>query len=301
MPAATNIAYPYDAPTISGTNITVEMMLQEPTRVTRALNDITLQKFWADRLFAFPGGVTGGAVLYDQLDANDLYATRDVQNVEPGGEFPILSFERPIPKVAQVEKYGGKWFVTDEARDRNNPQQLTNGITKAANTINRKTHQKLVAVLDATVTALGGAITMAGVDWTTATTTAQSAVTPAILPGSDLAKAQVVADVRELGVEYDLLLLNPLQASELKIVYPNGSWREVLSDNGINGMISSNRITAGTGFLVAEGQVGELRVEKALGTETWREGSTQRTWLQSDVRPVMYVTNPYAFLKLTGI
>lgn len=300
MPA-TNVAYPYGAPAVVGTNISVEMMLNEPTRVTRALNDITLQKFWAQRLFSFPGGVSGGAVLYDQLTANDLYTTRDVQNVEPGAEFPILSQDRPVPLVAQVEKYGGKWFVTDEARDRNNPQQLTQGVVKAANTINRKTHTKLVALLDATVTALGGAITMAGHDWTAATTATTATSSAAILPAADLAMAQVIADTQELGVEYDFLLLNPLQAAELKITYPNGSWRAVLQDNGIRDVMASNRIAAGTGYLVAEGQVGELRVEKPLGTETWREQATQRTWLQSDVRPVMYVTNPYSFVKLTGI
>src|SRR5215212_10183562 len=170
MPIAQNVAYPYGPPVVVGGGVTVETMLNEPTRVTRALNDITLQQFWANRVFAFPGGVEGGAVLYDQLIANDLYTTRDVQNVEPGGEFPILTQERPTPLVAQVEKYGGKWFVTDEARDRNNPQQLTQGIVKAANTINRKTNQKLVAVLDATVTAVGGASTRAGGDWATGTT-----------------------------------------------------------------------------------------------------------------------------------
>lgn len=300
MPAA-NVAYPYGAPAVVGTNITVEMMLNEPTRVTRALNDITLQGFWANRLFAFPGGVSGGAVLYDQLTANDLYTTRDVQNVEPGGEFPILSQDRPVPLVAQVEKYGGKWFVTDEARDRNNPQQLTQGVVKAANTINRKTHQKLVALLDATVTAFGGAITYAGADWTTPTTTAAGSLTAASQPAAQLAMAQTLADTTELGVEYNLLLLNPVQAAELKIIYPNGAWRAVLSDNGVRDVIATNRIAAGTGYLVAEGQVGELRVEKPLGTETWREQGTQRTWLQSDVRPVMYVTNPYSMLKLTGI
>jgi hypothetical protein len=275
-------------------------MLNEPTRVTQALNDITLQKFWASRVFSFPGGVSGGAVVYDQLTANDLYTTRDVQNVEPGGEFPILTIDRPTPLVAQVEKYGGKWFVTDEARDRNNPQQLTQGIVKAANTINRKTHQKLIAILDATVTAIGGAITMAGVDWTTPTTSTAANVTATSLPMSDIARAQAQADVTELGVEFNLLILNPTQASELRMIYGNG-FRQVLEDNGISDYISTNRVTAGTGWLVDEGQVGELRIEKPLGTETWREQNTQRTWLQSDVRPVMYVTNPYSMIKLTGI
>lgn len=298
---ATNFnSYPYGLPSVSGTNITVDLMLQEPTRVTQALNDITLQNFWANRLFAFPGGVSGGAVLYDQLTANDLYTTRDVQNVEPGAEFPILTIDRPVPLVAQVEKYGGKWFVTDEAKDRNDPGQMRVGIVKAANTINRKTHQKLIAVLDATVTAFGGSLTMAGVDWTTPTTTAAGSVTATSLPMSDVARAQAAADITELGVEYNLLILHPTQASELRMIYGK-AFRDVLNENGISDYISTNRVTAGTGWLVDEGQVGELRIEKPLGTETWREPGTQRTWLQSDVRPVMYVTNPFAMVKLTGI
>lgn len=298
---ATNpLSYPYGVPAVSGNTVTVDTMLNQPTRVTRALNDITLQNFWADRVFSFPGGVDGGAVLYDQLTANDLYTTRDVQNVEPGAEFPIVTVDRPVPLVAQVEKYGGKWFVTDEARDRNNPQQLTQGIIKVANTINRKTHSKLVDLLDATVTAIGAGITMTGHDWTTATTTANGTSSAAILPAADLAMAQAKADTTELGVVYNLLVVNPTQAAEFKIVYGN-QWRSVLADNGISDLISTNRVTAGVGYLIAEGQVGELRVEKPLGTETWREQATQRTWLQSDVRPVMYVTNPYSFLKLTGL
>ena len=299
MPAA-NVSYPYGIPVISGTTITVDTMLNEPTRVTQALSDITLQNFWADRVFAFPGGVEGGAVVFDQLTINDLYTTRDVQNVEPGAEFPILTIDRPTPLVAQVEKYGGKWFVTDEARDRNNPQQLTQGIQKAANTINRKTHQKLVAILDATITAFGGALTMAGTDWTVGTTTATSALTPAGQAAGDLAKAQLVADQAELGVDYNLLIINPLLASELRMLYGD-RLAGILSDNGITELISTNRVTAGQAYLVAEGQVGELRIEKALDTEVWRAPETQRTWLQSDVRPVMYVTNPYSMIKLTGI
>jgi hypothetical protein len=302
MPVPINQAYPYGPPTVNaGGDITVATMLNEPTRVTQALNDITLQKFWANRVFAFPGGVEGGAVVYDQLTANDIYATRDVQNVEPGAEFPILSFDRPTPVVAQVEKYGGKWFVTDEARDRNRPTQLTQGVQKAANTINRKTHQKLIAVLEATITAFGGALTFASSNnWTAALSVIQANITPANMPVSDFAKAQLLADQTELGIDYDLLILNPVQASELRQIYGD-NLSGVLSDNGISDLISSNRVTDGTGWLVAEGQVGETRIEKPLDTETWREQGTQRTWLQSDVRPVMYVTNPYAMVKITGI
>lgn len=297
--ATSPIQYPLGIPTVSGNTVTVDMMLDQPTRVTRALNDITLQNFWASRVFAFPGGVTGGAVLYDQLTANDLYTTRDVQNVEPGAEFPLVTVDRPVPLVAQVEKYGGKFFVTDEARDRNNPQQLTQGIVKLANTINRKTHTKLIAVLDASVTAVGAAVTMTGNNWSTYQPGGTSPTAPAGSPAADFAKAQLKADTTELGVTYDLWILNPADATNLRIGY-GANLQGVLADNGVQ-IITSNRVAAGTAYAIAEGQVGELRVEKPLGTETWREYSTQRTWVQSDVRPVMYVTNPYAVIRVTGL
>src|SRR5262245_49833950 len=98
--------HPLGPPTISGTNITVDLMLNQPTRITRMISDLTLQRFLADRIFASAGGVTGGAVVYDEETTNQLYLARDVQRVEPGAEFPVLTGERLVPKVAEVEKWG---------------------------------------------------------------------------------------------------------------------------------------------------------------------------------------------------
>jgi hypothetical protein len=44
-----------------------------------------------------------------------------------------------------------------------------------------------------------------------------------------------------------------------------------------------------------------MRIEKPLGTETWREPETERTWSQTSVRPVMYVTNPFSVLQANGL
>ena len=52
---------------------------------------------------------------------------------------------------------------------------------------------------------------------------------------------------------------------------------------------------------VVQTEAGEQRFEKGLDTEAWREQSTQRTWVQSDVRAVRYVTNPMSVVKLTGL
>src|SRR6476659_10222312 len=113
------VAHPLGPPTVSGTTFSVDLALNNPTRVTRTLMDLTLQRFFADRVFTNSGGVSGGAVVYDELLANDLYLNSDIAYVNPGDEFPMVVGQRRAPKVAEVEKWGGKFFVTVEARDRN--------------------------------------------------------------------------------------------------------------------------------------------------------------------------------------
>jgi|SRR5215207_5681697 len=294
--------YPLGNPTISGTSISVDMMLQQPTRITRYLSDLSMRGFWADQVFTPGGGLTGGAILYTQLTTNDLFvsADRDVQNVEPGAEFPIVTFDRPVPLVKPVEKFGGKFFVTDESRDRDDPLMLQQGSQRLANTINRRIHTNAVTEIDAQITALGGsAQTATGNDWSAVVTGGSSQTNATGWPAADFNKVQLLADTKELGVQFDTWILNPVNANEFKIAYGN-EWRSVLDDSGIN-FVVTNRVAAGTAYVIERGQVGQMRVEKALSTETWREAETQRTWVQSDVRPVFVITNPYGIAKVTGL
>lgn len=297
--ATQQIAYPLAAPTLSGNVLTVDIALQQPTRITRRIMDLTLQKFIVDRIFATGGGVSGGSVVYDQATINELYTDREVERVMPGDEFPVVGSQRPTPKVALVEKWGGKFFITDEARDRNDITFFNNQVTQLSNTIVRRVNTNAVATLETAITALGGAGTFAGHNWGTVVTGGSSQTNNSGWPAADIANAQYLADTDELGVTYDLWLVNPKQRMQLAITY-GADLDAVLASMGIE-VFASNRITNGTAYAVARGQVGEIRVEQALGTETWRESGTQRNWVQSSVRPVMYVTNPYSIKKVTGL
>jgi hypothetical protein len=294
--------YPLGNPTVSGTTISVDLMLNQPTRITRYLSDLTLRGYWADKVFTPSGGVSGGAILYTQLTQNELFvsSSRDVQNVEPGAEFPLVTFDRPTPLVKPVEKFGGKFFVTDEARDRNDPMMLQQGAQRLSNTISRRIHTNAVAEIDAQITALGGsAQTATGNDWSAVVTTGSSATNAPGWPAADFAKVQLLADQKELGVQFDTWILNPVNANEFRLAYGN-EWNAVLADAGVS-FVVTNRVTAGTAYVVESGQVGQMRLEKPLSTETWREQATQRTWVQSDVRPVFIITNPYGIAKVTGL
>lgn len=298
------VAHPLLSPTITGQDINIDLMLQQPTRITSFLADITLQRFVIDRIFTSAGGVTGGAVIYDLVTQNDLYLDRDVERVAPGAEFPIVTSQRRAPMVAEVEKWGGKYFFTDEARDRNDQTAFLNENTKLGNTIVRKLNQRGIEELERAIQANAGASETVGNDWSAAIPPGRpDASLPADTPAADFAGVQLLADQRELGIRFNIALVNPVQLNELRLYYTAapGSLEQMLADNGFDEIFASNRIPVGSMYAIAEGQVGQMRLEQPLATESWREQATQRTWVQSSVRPLMFVQNPFAVMKVTGL
>jgi hypothetical protein len=293
-----SVAHPLGPPTVSGTQITVEMMLNQPVRITRMISDLSLQRFIADRVFSNGGGVTGGAVIYDVAEANELYAARDVERVAPGAEFPLVTSEQRVPKVAEVEKWGGKVFITDEARDRNNTAMFTRQMRQLTNTIVRKINARCIEELTAAITTYSQTTT--GHDWGAVVTTGASATSAADWPLADFALASQMAEEDELGISYDLVLLNPQEYTQLIILYGAQGLRTLLNELGYSVYVS-NRVPAGTAYFLAGGQVGEMRIEKALGTETWRDPDHERTFAQTSVRPLFFIDNPYAVLRFTGL
>jgi hypothetical protein len=297
------VANPLGPPTATGNTLTIDTMLKQPTRITSMLLDLTLQRFIADRIFSSNGGVTGGAVIYDQLETNDLYTDRDVGRVAPGAEFPLVTGIRRAPKVAEVEKWGGKFYITDEAKDRNDTSLFTNLVRQLANTIVKKLNERALAKLEEEIAARAGALSVVGHNWGTAIPNGNNPTAPNATPGADLRRLQTLADIDELGIQYDTLIVNPAQAEAWNNFY-QGRAKEALNDNGIREMFASNRVAAGVAYAVASKQVGEMRMEQPLGTTTEREGAPtmrERTWVQSSVRPLFLVNNPFAVRKLTGL
>jgi len=284
-------SHPLGPPTISGPNITVETMLAQPTRITRMVMDITRERFIADRLFASGGGVTGGAVVYDEAQANEKYTNRDVEQIAVASEFPLVTAEQLAPKVAEVEKWGGKTFISDEARDRNDGAGFTKLMRQLANTITRKLNQRAVAEVNAALA--DGSRNVVGNNWSTYNPETSA---PQLSPAYDFGRAQMQAEQEEMGITFNLWIVNPQEALQLTAIYGPG-----LAAPGIPTIYSTPRQQAGTALAVAEKQVGQMRVEKPLGTETWREQKIEATWVQSSVRPLWFVDNKFAILRFTGL
>ena len=292
------VAHPLGPPTVAGTTITMDIALNSPTRITRTLMDLTLQRFFADRVFTSSGGVTGGAVVYDELQANDLYSDRDIQRIQPGDEFPLVTSSRRVPKVAEVEKWGGKFYITVEARDRNDVAVFTRNVRMLANTIVRKINQRAVEVLEAAVQASPNRL-VTGVNWATVVTAGASASNSNLWPGYDFSRAQAQAETEELGIVYDLWILNPQEYLQLARIY-GPDLNALLASLNLS-IFVTNRMPAGNAYVVQGGQTGQMRTEQPLNTTQWYDQETERYWTQSSVRPLMFCDNRFAVLKFTNL
>lgn len=291
---------PLGPPTVSGTTVTVDFLLNNPTRVTRTVADLVMSNFFLDKIFATGGEVSGGAVLYDQVLRYDVYTDRDVEQVDAGSEFPIVTGVRRPPLVAQVGKYGGKFPVTDEAKRRNEISRFNNHMRRVANTIVRKMNQLGLAELASAVAA--NSRVGAGVSFSAAITTSLTTATPATRPTRNIAAAQLEAENNELGYTYDTVIMNPAEMENLRSIYPT-DLDGVFAAFDIDTLLTTPRKAVNSIYVLASGQVGELRLEEPLRTITEREGAPQmreQTWVQSAVNPVMYVTDPFAFIEMTG-
>jgi hypothetical protein len=245
--------------------------------------------------------MSGGAIIYESQGLNDFFTARDVQQVAPGAAFPLVTFNRQAVGMASPEKWGGQYEVTYEARDRNDIRQLGRNNVQLANTIIRKLNIKALAVLEAAIASLSGAGVISGHNWTTAVPNGSNPTAPSLTPIADLAQVIETNDLRELGIVYNTLIINPQDMTILRLFYGD-ALAKVLSDYGFDTLFVSAQVTAGTVYAVAgNGQVGQYRVEQPLQTVSVEDKLAEKFTVKSSVRPAVFVDNAYAILKITGV
>jgi hypothetical protein len=289
--------YPYPAPTVSGVNITVSAYLQNPARVQRAIENLALQRFLADLIFGQGPAAGGGSVIYDQVTASDLYLARDVQEIEPGSEFPILNDTEPSPLVAIIRKYGGEVMLTDESVRRDRRDLLNREMTRLRNTIVKKLDTVAMAALRAAPTNTG---TTSGL-WSAAATD---------IP-KDLASMVNLITQLDMGYEPDTALINPDQEMDL---LSDKDIRDALprekSDipfvtgrlGRLQGLdfIVSNRVNVGEVWVMQRRMVGGISDEVPLYARPLHDDRRETWFLHGARAAVPYITDPKSVTRFTG-
>lgn len=302
MPAAP-VTYPLGPPVVSGTTITVDQALNNPTVITREIARLADQHFFASDVFSDAGGVEGGAVLYElpNTTAVDLFTERAIQEVAPGEEFPINTFLRGVPVVTKPRKLGTKWPVTKEARKRNNVRVVQRAMVQTANTISLTLDTMAMGVLTTAISA--NSRTVAGQSWSTAAAVTNLNTSGTNMPTADFMGVQTVLEGEQRGHSVNAAIINPAQKLSLgQIAGRMGTTIDaMLASVGITKWTSSKRVTAGTVILYEQGMVGGWANEFPLVGVVWWDEDTECWWYQWSVSPVMFVDNPYSLYQLTGV
>jgi hypothetical protein len=298
------VSYPLGAPTVSGTTVTVDVALNQPTRILRDIARLTDQKFFASRVFSDAGGVSGGAVLYETppTTATDLYAERGFQEVAPMEEAPVLTFLRGVPAVAKPRKLMGKFPVSKEQRARNDQRLLQRAMVQASNTLALTLDAMAITLLNAVITA--NSRTQAGQSWATAAGTTMTTRSGTNVATADILLARKVIELEQRGHNLNSALIHPNQELSLaQAAAATGTSIDALfASVGITNWFASPRVTAGTAILYEAGMVGGWANEFPLAQTTWIEEKTDNTtWFQWSISPAMFIDDWFGILQLTGI
>lgn len=285
-------------PELDGRRLTVDVALNQPSIVRDRIAELADTQILLPKFFRTLGAkVNGGGMLYSVIQASDFF-TSDIEKRNTRAEYKAVEGVDPEPKLAVVEDWGGKFQIGAEEITRNAINYLDQQTTQLANTIARKLDVRAMAELEAAVT---GSNVLPGNDWSTLVTIGPEAnLTPsAELPTADLSAAQKAAELQELGVTHDLLVVHPNEAHSLRVAYGD-KLDAMLTSAGVK-LFSNPRVTAGTAWAIESAAVGTVGFEAPLTVDTWEDKATRSWWVQGYVVPAFAVDRPFAAKKLTGL
>ncbi|KUI13453.1 hypothetical protein AU191_16825 [Mycolicibacterium acapulense] len=286
-------------PELTGRTLTVDAALKRPTVIRDRIAKLADEQILLPKFFRPSGArVEGGGLLYSVIAATDFFTT-DIEKRAPGAEYRVVEGIEPEPSLALVEDYGGRVQVLDETVTRNDVNRIDQLTTQLSNTIVRKLDVRAVAALEA---ASIGSVAVA-TSWEDLILSGPlDQLTPSgDRPTAHFAQAQELADLEELGVVLDTLIVAPEQARQLRTAYAENLGDMLKSAGFTSGMFANPRIPAGTAYVAQGGMVGTVGFEVPLTVEVVDDRLTRSRWIQAYAVPAFAVDRPFAAKKITGL
>lgn len=281
--------------------ITVEQMLNEPTRISRYVTEKVAKDLLSPHFFSSTS-VSGGTLIYNQLLGTESAITpKRTGVIEPGGEFPLIDNAEVAEKLTRVKKVGGKVAITDEAVKRNDSRFLNQELMRLANRMVVDLDADAVKALNDAMEAVGDkGLTHESKGWEAENKKTAANKTPAESIEADLAHLRMLTQKQDLGYNFNTLLISPEDYLQLTIAFGIGNEEAFLRQYGWKPVVTKNTVK-GEAFLLAPQQVGVIGVESPISTETWREAVNQTSYSQTWATMAYAVTDPLALVKITNI
>lgn len=284
--------------------ITVDMFVQEPTRLSNYVAQLTAANLVSQFLFTSTAA-KGGAIMYDRLVKNRSDAAQLPGVIAPGAEFPLIGTGEGVPVVDPVVKTGGKFEVTREAQKRNDPVLLQRGAQRVANTMVKDIDARAFSVISATLEGVDGSLSYQSKGWKAAGNVVAAQKTAVTGEGQiidDIEEAKLLVEDTGLGYTPDTLVLRPRTAKALRTALGLNNWKQTLDTLGVELLVTQSKALAdGDGLLMQRGAVGVMGVEDPISTDNEYVKATQKTVFYTWATMAFGVTDPFSVVKLTNL
>lgn len=285
-------------PELTGNRISVDAAMSEPSRIAHRIAKLVDKQLLLPR-FLRPYGakVLGGGMLHASLTAASFFTAGPMEQRAPGTEYRMVDPLDPEPKLAAVEDWGASAEILDEAILRNDTSRLDLVVTQLTNDLLRLLDTRMVNKLEEA----NPDSVVAAVSWQNLMTVGPlDQLTPSgDRPPAHFAQAQELADLDEMSVQLDTLVVGPAQARQLRTAYAE-DLDAMLKSAGLT-MYSNPRIPDGTAYLAEGGQVGTIGFEVPLTVEVIPVPLERKKIVRAYVVPAMAIERPFACKKLTGL
>ncbi|OCB25009.1 hypothetical protein A5674_22160 [Mycobacterium malmoense] len=285
-------------PELAGNRLSVDAALAQPSKIAARIAKLADESLLLPR-FLRPYGakVLGGGLLYASLTSQDFFTAGPIEKRTPGAEYRRVDPLEPEAKLAAVEDWGASAELVDEAVLRGDISRLDAITTQLTNDLLLKLDQRTIEVLES---ANLGSVAVA-TPWEDLILSGPlDQITPsAERPTAHFAQAQELADLDEMRVTLDTLVVAPEQARQLRTAYAE-NLAAMLTSAGLK-MYVNPRVPNGTAYLAEGGAVGTVGFEVPLTVDVIPDPQRRRRIIQAYCVPAMAIERPFACKKLVGL
>lgn len=254
--------YTPPAPTVSGTNVTVSFLVNNPELIQRTLRSLVLKRLIGGKLLTGRVDVTGsGAAIFETGES--IFARELAEVVDDLAEYPLTDTDDATMSVFAVDKYGLATDIPDKLIARNRMDIVARKLVKLANTIVAGFDARCLSVIASGVTQTQPA----SAAW-------NNANADQLL---DILLGAAVVDTLDEGFEVDTIALKPIpwarlvaSTKVLEHAAPAGGQNPLVTGKlfqyaGLS-FLKTNRMPAGTDVMMADSlQLGAIMWENQGG------------------------------------
>lgn len=293
---------PGAAPSISGNNLTVDMLVNPVHEIAPTIYGLVEedQGYILDDLLTVGPIVAGSSsVKYTEDDPTlaELDAARGLAPRAPGADAVDIGASLGDQKLAEAESWAGTITVTDEHVRWNQAFEVQSQFRAAANSFSQRMQARGISLTKTFLAAKSRTVT-AGTKWNTAWTSGLVNVDPATLPMASIMLAKKKFHTDKSGITPDTLLAHSTDAYYLGLAYGD-RLEGLLAMQGLTLKVS-DLVTLGQPIVLKSGSLGYVLPEKPLDTEQQRFPRAKKDEYTLETSLIFVPKNAFGGVIITG-